>query len=280
MSVVAIGNFDGLHLGHQALLKKTIEIARQIAEPSVVYTFIPHPRKAPRLMSDAQKKTGILKLGIEQVVFQEFTTEFASMTPEAFIQNVLVEQLGATHVVVGPDFAFGAKAGGDILTLKASGKVHVDIVAPVWAEGILVSSSAIRQAIGEGDLARARRLMGRPYALTGVVTKGAGRGKILGFPTANLSVFQEVLPPLGVYATHVEGIGRGATNIGRRPTFDVDGQVTVETYFLDFDGDLYGQELELVFDAKIRAEKKFSSPKELAEQISRDVEVVLTFRTC
>lgn len=271
MSVVSIGNFDGLHLGHQALLQKTIQLAQSSGQPSIVFTLTPHPRKAARLMSDAQKAKALQDFGIKQVIFQEFTPEFASLIPEEFIEKVLIQQLGVTDLVIGPDFAFGSNASGDIKTLQKNTRFKTHIVQPVLISGEICSSSLIREAILRGDLDKAKALLGRPYSLTGTVVKGAGRGAQIGFPTANLEVEQEVLPPIGVYATYSEKLGKGATNIGRQPTFGSENPVHVETHFVNFSGSLYGQEIEIFFDHKIRDEQKFNSVDALKQQIQKDL---------
>lgn len=270
MSIVAIGNFDGLHLGHQALLRKVLELAKD--QPSIAYTFTPHPKKVPRLMSDAQKSRALQDFGIGQVVFQEFTQEFSAISPEDFIQKVLIQRLDAKHVVVGPNFAFGSKASGKISTLLREPFFQTHIVEPVKILGQICSSSIIREAILNGDLDKAKAFLGRPYSLTGKVVAGAGRGKQLGFPTANLEVEQEVLPPLGVYLTYSKIQGIGLTNIGRQPTFGAENPIHIETHFVNLTGSLYGQNLEIFLERKIRDEKKFESVEDLKEQIRQDLE--------
>lgn len=279
MSVVAIGNFDGLHLGHQTLLQKTVQLAESLAETSVAYTFTPHPRKSLRLMSDAQKAAGIRALGITQVIFQAFTPEFAALTPSQFIVQVLVQQLKASQVVIGPDFTFGSGAQGNAATLQQDSRFVTKIVDPVWVDGELCSSSLIRQVVMQGDLEKAKRLLGQPFSLSGKVVKGSGRGRQLGIPTANLSAEQEVLPPLGVYAAYANHLGKAVVNIGRRPTFNSQDTVHVEAYFLDFQGDLYDQEIEIFLERKIRDEKKFDSIEELKEQIKCDIGQALQVTT-
>jgi riboflavin kinase/FMN adenylyltransferase len=273
LSVVAIGNFDGLHFGHQVLLKKAADLAQDLGLESVAFTFTPHPRKAPRLMSDTSKEQGILKLGIDRVVFQEFRPEFSALSPEGFIEQILVRDLKAQHVVIGPEFAFGRGASGTIAMLQADKRFKTHVVEPVMSEGELCSSSAIREAIKIGDLAKAARLLGRAYSLTGIVTHGSKRGHQLGFPTANLKVEQEVLPPCGVYEVRW-GQVKGVTNIGHRPTFGGDEATFVETHFLDLDQDLYGQYLEIELLRFIRPERKFDSVRALKEQIKQDITTI------
>ncbi|MES2504460.1 MAG: riboflavin biosynthesis protein RibF [Myxococcota bacterium] len=274
MSVVAIGNFDGLHLGHQALLKKAVLIASEAQLPSIAYTFTPHPRKAPRLMSDAQKAARITELGITQAFFQKFDTSFASLTSLEFIEQVLIGQLQALHVVIGPNFAFGAGARGDADTLRSESRLTTHVVPPVCIDSEVCSSSLIRAAVVAGDLAKATRLLGREYCLTGEVIKGDGRGHQLGFPTANMKVQQEILPPFGVYETFSPRYGKGATNIGIRPTFKDHSSAQIETYFPDFSGDLYGKEIEIILKRKIRDEMRFASVSDLTQQIRRDLEII------
>ena len=273
MSVIAIGNFDGLHLGHQALLQKTIQIAKKSGQSSIAYTFTPHPRKALRLMSDAQKAQGMHDLGIDRVVFEEFTPEFAALSPADFIDQILLQQLQVSHLVVGPNFAFGTKASGNTAMLRVDKRFETHLVDPVLISGEICSSSLIREAILWGNLDKARAFLGRPYSLTGKVVKGAGRGQQLGFPTDNLEVQQEIIPPLGVYFTYSKILGRGATNIGKQPTFGATNPVHIETHFLNFSGSLSGQEIEIFFERKIRDEKKFDSVEALKEQIRQDLEM-------
>lgn len=229
-------------------------------------------------MSDAQKAEVLKVFGINEVIFQAFTPEFASLMPTDFIRKILIDQLHATHVVVGSNFAFGAKASGSVEMLQVDTRFVAHVVKPVWISGEVCSSSLIREAIKQGDLDRAKTLLGRPYSLTGKIIKGAGRGKLLGFPTANLEVEQEVVPPLGVYATYSKVLGKGATNIGRQPTFGATNPVHIETHFLNYNGSLYGQEVEIFFERKIRDEKKFGSVEALKEQIRQDLEQCETQR--
>lgn len=271
MSVVAIGNFDGLHVGHQTLIQTAVQLAAQYHLPAWVYTFSPHPRNAPKLMSDAQKAHYLSRMGIDRVIFQEFTPEFASQTPEAFINQVLVQRLQASHVVVGSDFAFGKKASGKVEQLNVCPHFQTHMIEPVRVMGEIASSSLVREAITLGDLDKVRVLLGRDYSLTGKVVRGAGRGRVLGFPTANLQVEQDILPPLGVYATYSEQFGFGASNMGKQPTFGIENIIQVETHFINLNQDLYGQEIEIFIQSKIRDEKKFDSVEALKEQISQDL---------
>lgn len=222
-------------------------------------------------MSDAQKESALKALGVSQVIFEPFTADFKQLTPQEFVNQVLIKRFKASHVFMGPNFRFGHKAQGTVKDLQADKRFETHVIDSVQVDGELCSSSLIRGAIQAGDLSKAEKLLGRPYVLTGKVVKGANRGKQLGFPTANLEVEQEVLPPLGVYATYVDNIGQGVTNIGRRPTFDKSDAIHVETYFPDWKGDLYGKHLELVLQYRIRGEKAFESIEALKEQIQKDV---------
>ncbi len=273
MSVLAIGNFDGLHLGHQVLLKKAADLAQSLGMESVAFTFTPHPRSAPRLMSDEAKEAGIKSLGIDRVVLQKFTPEFAALTPQQFMEQILIRDLGAEHIFVGPDFAFGCKASGSVETLKAESKFKTHVVEPVMVDGELCSSSAIRSAIKSGNLEKAASFLAKPFQLTGLVVHGSNRGHQLGFPTANLKVEQEVLPPCGVYEVRW-GQVCGVTNIGHRPTFGADTQTFVETHFLDFSADLYGKHIEIELLGFIRPEMKFDSVQALKNQIIQDIATI------
>ena len=278
-SFVAIGNFDGLHLGHQALIQKTIEKAKEKGALSAVYTFSPHPKQAALLMTREQKIKGLEKLGVQAVVIEPFTEQFAKISPEDFLKKVLLNGLGVSGVAVGANFKFGHQAKGDLALLKAleAKGVEVLVVDAVKVGDEVCSSTLIRQKIFSGKVEEAAKLLGRLYLLEGIVVHGQGRGAGIGFPTANLLTKQEVLPGKGVYVTRVSGgeIPKkflAVTNVGSRPTFDNDGVLSIETHLLDFSGDLYGQNLEISFVKKIRDEKKFNSVDELKAQIREDVE--------
>ncbi|MDQ6919896.1 MAG: bifunctional riboflavin kinase/FAD synthetase [Candidatus Dormibacteraeota bacterium] len=277
--VLAIGSFDGIHLGHQHVLDRVKELAAGGGSRSAVITFEPHPRcvlepaACPKSITTLEEKLGLLHLlGIDDGIVLKFTPQVAQLSPEDFIAA-----LGATmtiqKVVCGPDFGFGHRRHGNPDWLREHG-VAVEVVEPIEMDGTELHSSEIRRLLGEGDVPAANRLLGRPFVLRGTVEHGAEVGRGLGFPTANLTVqLNKLVPVQGIYAVRVKSPGGrhlGALNIGYRPTFGGD-RLTIEVYLLDFDGDLYGQQLEVSFVARLRDEKKFGSAEELAEAIARDV---------
>ncbi|MCK6553877.1 bifunctional riboflavin kinase/FAD synthetase [Candidatus Binatia bacterium] len=281
--VLTLGNFDGVHRGHQEILRRLVTRARALDGDPIVITFRPHPaavltpERAPRLITDWRARLELIaEFGIEAIVVQRFTREFAAVTAEDFVRRLLIENLGVRAVVVGHRVNFGHNREGHGDSLRQWGVQYgfdVEIVGPVEAGGMLVSSSAVRHAIGHGDLERAALLLGRPPSVAGHVVHGAARGHGLGFPTANLRVPGLVLPPDGVYAVRVRtGAGQrlGVANIGVRPTF-ADMKRSLEVHLLDWRGDLYRQRLDITFVKQLRGEQRFSSPAALAEQIARDV---------
>lgn len=283
--VVTIGNFDGVHVGHQALFALATEHAREVGGASLAMTFEPHPMRVLRpavnlpLITPLEQKLKLIEAaGIQVAICVRFDEYFARLSADDFVDKLLVRRIGVTEVVVGYDFAFGRKGLGDIDLLRAKGQSHgfsVCEVGPVMVDGLPVSSTRVRQAVRASNLEAARRLLGRNYQIAGKVITGQGRGaRLLGFPTANLRVEDELLPGNGVFAVLVERkdgkLHQGVTNIGLNPTFD-DGGLNVETHLLDFEGDLYGQEIILHFIQRLRPEKRFASPEELAAQIKQDV---------
>jgi len=288
--VLTIGNFDGVHLGHAALLDAVLDRAKRAGRPAAVYTFDRHPRRVlqpgielPRLMSREQFAFELRRRGIDSLVVEPFTPKLAALSAEEFLREVLVKQLAPSEVVVGRDFRFGRGRSGDDDTLKrelpAFG-IQVDIIAQVLEGGADVSSTRIRRLIMDGEVDEVTRCLGRPYSVWGSVVGGDRRGRELGFPTANLDSENELLPARGVYATRVRLIGAGGptgparpavSNIGTRPTFEA-GRVLCETHLLDFDGDLYGQRIAIEFLTRLRPEQRFPGPDALREQIARDIE--------
>jgi riboflavin kinase / FMN adenylyltransferase len=285
---LALGNFDGVHLGHQALFERAAQLGRP-----VVLTFHPHPGKvlqpdlAPKLITTLSRKLELLEdCGIEAVILQSFTAEYAKTSATDF-ERALFDQIQARHAVVGPDFTYGAGRQGSVAQLRAAAlarSAEVQVMEAVALSGVVVSSSKIREYILEGRVSAARRLLGRYFDLDGVVVSGQGRGRSIGFPTANVDTSNELRPAPGVYAVRVrllEGATRpvawlpGAANIGVKPTFG-GTEVTIEVHLLDFSGELYGRELRVQFLDHLRAEQRFHSAAELAVQIRRDVEVVRT----
>jgi riboflavin kinase/FMN adenylyltransferase len=284
-TVLTLGNFDGVHLGHQAIVRRAVDRARQAGAQVVTLTFHPHPlqvlapARAPAMLQPLRDRLATLReLGVDTVVVQRFSRAFAAIEPDAFVRDFLLRHLALVHVVVGYNVAFGRDRAGSGETLRRLGAVHgfgVDVVGPVEVEGERVSSSALRRVLEAGDMRRAAELLGRPYALRARVIAGEQRGRTLGFPTANLHVRpQFLLPPHGVYAAMVTtpaGRWPGVLNIGIRPTFG-GRRLTVEVHLLDFAGDLYGRWLTVDFVERLRAEKPFTGPEALRAAIAADVE--------
>lgn len=283
-SVVAIGVFDGLHRGHQAVIAQLLELARQYDALATVVTFDPPPAsvlapdRAPLLLGTIdQRLEGLDELHVDQVRVLTFSAELAKETADEFIDRVLIQDLHACCVLVGDDFHFGHNREGTVATLRAAGeKDNFDvIVAPTHGDGDRWSSTAVRRALADGDLERAESILGRHFILRGVVEHGDERGKELGFPTANLEIAEDqALPAEGVYAGAVAFDGAdwpAAISVGRRPQFYDDGRLLVEVYVVGFDGNLYGRALDLVFLARLRAQTTFSNEAELSAQIGRDV---------
>jgi len=282
--VLTLGNFDGVHLGHQAIFEKVIERARAIGGTSVAFTFEPHPLKvlAPerslRLLNTFHGKMRLLETaGLDVVICAKFTRAFADQNPEDFAREVLAKTIGVKEVYVGYDYAFGKGREGSIESLKRMGKTYgfeVGVIEPVSIDTIVVSSSILRDLISAGKIEEASKLLGRSYAIEGEVVHGAHRGHTIGFPTANLHTANEVLPAFGVYAVHADVGGRrfqGVASIGIRPTFDA-GPVSIEVYLFGFEGDLYGQQMEVQFVKRLRGEEKFSDVDSLVRQIRKDVD--------
>lgn len=283
-SWVAIGNFDGVHLGHQALIDHLISGARQENQMSVVVTFHPHPKvalesiSAPFYLTTLQEKQALLQqLGLDLLVTLPFHPAVSNLSAQEFLQ-ILVTRLSAKHLVVGPDFAIGKGRQGTLSSLQPFIQylgLQVHVVEQSTLEGYLISSGVIRQLLKEGDVSRAARFLGRFYALEGQVIQGKGLGSKLGFPTANLNLLEplKMLPQYGVYATwaFVRGARYAAiTNVGVRPTFEIYGLPTIETLLLDFDDNIYGEDLKVEFVSHIRAEQKFSDLSVLIDQINCD----------
>jgi riboflavin kinase/FMN adenylyltransferase len=293
-SVLAIGNFDGIHLGHQAILRDAVARAANNGGVATALTFEPPPLKvlrpesAPkRLSTSAQRTEWFGVVGLEAAVVLPFTLDLAKLAPEEFVERILVRDLRVRAVLVGENFRFGHKQAGDAAMLRQLGARHgfdVITIAPVVFRGEVVSSTAIRREIAEGDVTRAGRLLGRPFVLTGPIVKGTGTGSRFTFPTLNLQPEQELLPARGVYITRTVLDGgtkshRSVTNIGMRPTFD-GSSLSVETHLLDVTGDFSPGRIELRFWKRLRNEKKFSGAEELREQIARDIAAANHFFSC
>jgi riboflavin kinase/FMN adenylyltransferase len=274
---VAVGEFDGVHLGHRDVMRGA----------DTVLTFEPHPRtvvapeKAPKLITSLDTKIDLIAgLGVDELVVIPFDGAFASQSPQAFIDDVLVAKLGATKVSVGENFRFGHRAKGDVALLRAQDAFETRVVELVQGDGEVISSSHIRDLIAAGEMERATACLGLPFQLRGPVAHGDKRGQTLGFPTANLVPDPALIyPGHGVYAcraaVELDGEWRwwpAATNVGVRPTFVTGRGLLVEAFLLGFDGDLYGRELRLAFLQRLRGEVRFDSVEALVEQMERDVE--------
>ncbi len=281
--VLTLGNFDGVHRGHQALLARVCQRATLLGGTSIVVTFDPHPlkilapEKCPPLITTTQQKIRLLeRYGIALTCCFSFTREFANQEAEEFVEEILYKRIRVKEVYVGYDFAFGKGRKGTPELLKTMGTrldFHVEVVNPVQAEGEIVSSTRIRHLIRRGAMQEASQFLGRPYALEGKVVPGFQQGRELGFPTANVIPFNDLIPANGVYVTETYYQNRcyaSITNIGTNPTFQRD-QRRIETHLFDFHGQLYDQEIEMAFLAKIRDEQAFPSVTALVEQIKQDI---------
>ena len=293
-SVVTLGSFDGVHRGHQALIHAAVVAARARAIVAVGYTFHPHPAevlapdRAPKTLMGIDERAWTMGLyGLDYVLVEPFDTAFSQVSADDFIRDYLVAPLRPQHIVVGFNFTYGRGRGGDPAHLQAAGAelgFSVEVLEAVTVEGEVASSTAVRAFMHEGDVASATRLLGRPPALTGRVVTGDQRGRTIGFPTANIDLEGTLVPAFGVYACTVDILdddGRaasqhgGVVNIGRRPTFG-GGEVSAETFLLDFDGDLYGRRLRVALIARLRNEQKFSGIDALKQQLQLDVEAART----
>ena len=281
---LAIGNFDGVHLGHQALLAQLVDHARQLALPATVMTFQPHPQEyfvpechVAHLLHFREKLEQLKAQGVDRVLCVRFNAALASMSAGEFIDQLLVSRLGVKYLTVGEDFRFGAGRSGDIEILREQGTISgfETVPAPtIEYDGQRVSSTRVREALEQGDLALAEVLLDRPYSISGRVVHGDKRGREIGFPTANINLKRHKVPVSGVFAIEMHGLEsgvvKGVANIGSRPT--VDGQRTLlEVHLFDFDQTIYGRQVCVVLKNKIRDEKRFSGLEELTQQIGCDV---------
>ncbi|MFA5073281.1 MAG: bifunctional riboflavin kinase/FAD synthetase [Nitrospirota bacterium] len=298
--VVTLGNFDGVHRGHQAIFHTVVKRAREIGGTSVAFTFEPHPLKvlAPhrslRLLNTFHAKMELIaSCGIDVVICAAFTRTFADQHPDDFARDILHEKMGTREIYVGYDYAFGKNREGGIQSLIKMGQRYgfgVTIMEAVHVDGLVVSSTRIRELIESGKMEEAANLLGRYYAIEGAVVHGSHRGRKLGYPTANLQTPNELLPPEGVYAVFAEIEGKtysGAAALGIRPTFEA-GPMVLEISLFDFSGDLYGKLMKVSFVHYLRSEKKFTDEAALISQIRMDIDHVkeilgqasLLFRTC
>lgn len=283
--VATVGAFDGVHVGHQAVVQEIVDRARSRGGRSVLVTFDPHPlrvvapARAPKLLTTpGEKKRLLAETGLDYAVFLAFTPALKELSPQRFVQEVLLDGLGMTELVIGHDHGFGKGRAGDADVLRriaAKGRFELEVTPPVRAGEAAVSSSFVRQALAAGRLAEANRALGRPYSLAGTVVRGHGRGREMGFPTANLRLSgpDKLVPAPGIYACWTEVAGRrlmGALHVGPRPVFPGAGE-SVEVHLLDFEGEIYGRRAELELAAFLRPVRDYRSPVDLAAQIAEDV---------
>lgn len=290
-SILTIGNFDGVHLGHQAILKKVIEKAKAEGVPSALLTFDPHPiqvlfpeRKLRRLFSVQDLREQVEKLGLDILIVQNFDRDFAALTATQFLETKVLPALNPQELVVGHDFNFGANRTGTLDFLKdwcAKTNLSLQVQSPVEVDGERVSSRRIRELITAGEIARANLFLNRPFYLEGIVEKGAGRGRTIGIPTINIQPREFVQPRVGVYVseTLVAGLKfRSVSNLGVSPTFGPDLEIKLETHIFDFDENVYGQRVRVELLKYLRDEKKFASVDELKKQIAIDMQAARDFK--
>jgi riboflavin kinase/FMN adenylyltransferase len=286
-AVITIGNFDGVHIGHQALFHEAIEKAEAIGGTSVAMTFDPHPLRVmkpnnhPPLITLYEQKSELMeRTGIEVLICVPFTREFAAQSAEQFVRDLLVQKIGMKAIVVGQDYSFGKNRQGDLELLKSFGPEYgFEVIVAGWIKSARalaerISSTRIRQLVADGRMEHAEKMLGRHYQIRGKVVTGRDRGgKLLGIPTANINLHDELCPKTGIYAVTVECEGkqhRGVANIGYSPTFE-DHEFTVEVHILDFSDNIYGKKIRVNFIKRIRDEKKFSDISELIAQIKLDI---------
>ena len=288
---IALGNFDGVHVGHRALLAASRRAATKLDGDSVAYTFDPHPAtvlapdRVPALITSRERKLELLgDDGVDVCILEPFDVEMSKVSAEEFVEEIVVKILAAKHIVVGYDFSFGHKATGTTETLRSLGAKHgfkVEVIQPVEVDGEVASSSRVRAAVREGDMQRAHALLGRHFDVDGDVVRGAGRGRKIGVPTANVDTAGcELMPPLGIYAVRARILDSetpetrydGAASLGTNPTFSDEGRVTLEVMLLDFDRDIYDRRLRVEFVQRLRGEAKYEGVEALVAQICEDVE--------
>jgi len=289
--VLTIGNFDGLHLGHQRVIERVAKHGRRLQLPTVAMVFEPQPLEyflgdhAPsRLTRLREKAIQFARLPIDELLVIPFNRTLADYDAEKFIHDILVEKLNIKHLVIGDDFHFGKARRGNFALLQHRGEEYgfsVESTDSLELDGLRISSTLIRDALGEGDLAQAKLLLGRDYSVCGRIAHGDKRGRQLGFPTANLEMFRKNTPLVGVFAVTMTGLSdcelHGVANLGNRPTVDGGAKAVLETHLFDFNQDIYGRYVEVHFKAKLRDETRFASLDELKTQIARDVESARIF---
>lgn len=282
-AVVTIGNFDGVHLGHREIFRRVVRRSREVGGPAVVYTFEPHPLKflapdrAPLLINTTQEKEVLIEAScIDVLICAPFDQAMANLPAHRFVREVLVEKVGMRHLVVGYDYLFGKGREGNAQLLQRMGEYlgfAVEVLEPISDAGQVYSSTRIRQLIQEGQVRQVTELLGRNFTLQGKVVHGFKRGQKLGFPTANLQTQKELLPSPGVYAVKVKRgaeVIDGVLNIGHNPTFEAAG-LCIEVHLLDFDGQLYGEDLRVYFVQRLRDERRFADSNQLVQAIAEDI---------
>lgn len=291
-AVITIGNFDGVHIGHQALFHEVIEKAHAIDGTSIAMTFDPHPIRVlkrnntpPLITLQEQKSELIERSGMQVLICIPFTKQFASLSAEDFIKNLLIDKIGMKAIIVGGDYTFGKNREGNLAVLKSfASQLDYEVIVADWIKAARnvsarISSTKIRELVMAGEIKPARKMLGRHYQIRGLVVKGRDRGgKLLGIPTANINLQDELCPKTGIYAVTVEyhnRLYRGVANIGYSPTFN-DNEFTVEVHLLDFSENIYGEKIRVNFIERIRDEKKFGDISELKDQINRDIKTADT----
>ncbi|OGL45981.1 MAG: riboflavin biosynthesis protein RibF [Candidatus Schekmanbacteria bacterium RBG_16_38_11] len=287
--ILTLGNFDGVHLGHQEIFKRVVKRAKEIEGTSIAITFDPHPlkilapEKCPSLITNFKEKAEILESFQIDILFSiPFTREFSSLDADDFIKKIVVDKIGPKELFIGYDFAFGKGREGDTSVLKGLGEslgFKVTVVKPIRVGEKTVSSTLIRNLIKEGNVKEASVYLGRPYSISGEVIKGHGRGKGLGFPTANINFQNELIPSEGVYIGEIlfgEERHKSLINVGTNPTFGED-KLNVEVFILDFGRDIYGEFLKVFFQEKIRGEIRFKTPEQLIVQMQKDLKQARDF---
>ena len=286
--VVTLGNFDGVHVGHQILFRKAAEIAREKEGTSIAFTFEPHPlkiiapEKVPPLLTHFHKKMELIEAcNIDSVICADFTRKFADQRPRDFSKDILKEKIGAREIVVGFDYTFGRGREGTIPYLKKMGEEFgfvVNVVDPIQLDGLTVSSSHVRELIEAGNMESAQKFLGRHYSIVGPVVSGYKTGQAIGFPTANIDTSKVQIPGTGVYAVRMiyqKKSYDAVANIGFNPTFQRD-RLSVEVHIFDFNQAIYGKEIEVEFISRIRSEIEFESKDDLVVQINKDIEQAKT----
>ncbi|MDO9516232.1 MAG: bifunctional riboflavin kinase/FAD synthetase [Syntrophales bacterium] len=283
-AIVTIGNFDGVHLGHREIFRKIVREAEAAHKKSLVITFDPHPQKVMHperrpffLLTPLNEKLDLIRsCGVDAVVLLTFSTTFAKVTAEEFVEDILWKKLRLSKLLVGYDYVFGKGKGGNAEFLKASGRrlgFQVEEIGVVKTDGVIASSTNIRLAILDGNVRLASEMLGRPYSVSGIVVKGYRRGTDIGYPTANIKS-EKVIPATGVYAIIAKFEGarhQGVINIGNNPTFGNE-EISAEVHLLDFEGDIYGKDITILFIERLRDEIKFKDAAELVQQIKKDIE--------